>query len=104
MRTSYCKQKNVVTIKLERQEFEDLKYETERDDTDMVWSIIESCDNVIETPERFNIDHLSDLLDEEEEEELMVDEPPIRIDISEESNQWRTGTESIGEFRQNFAD
>ena len=41
MRTSFCKQKNVVTIKLERQEFEDLKYETERDDTNMVWNIIE---------------------------------------------------------------
>ena len=66
MRTSYCKQKNVVTIKLERQEFEDLKYETERDDTNMVWNIIEACDNVIERPERYDIGHLSDILDEEE--------------------------------------
>ena len=89
MRTSYCKQKNVVTIKLERQEFEDLKYETERDDTNMVWNIIEECDNVIERPERYDIGHLSDILDEDEEEE----DPFASCD-----NEWRTGTQTIRDF------
>ena len=74
MRTSYCKQKNVVTIKLERQEFEDLRYETEKNDTGMIWNIIEECVNVIERPEerpeRYNIDHLSYILDEAEDSDL----------------------------------
>ena len=47
MRVSYCRQKDNLTIKLERQEFEDLKYQAERDDNDIIWSIIDRCDGAI---------------------------------------------------------
>ena len=70
MRTSFCKQKEIVTIKLSMDEFRNLEYETERDDTNMVWNIIEECQNAISyvpnraSEDEFDVEDLDDILEE----------------------------------------
>ena len=73
MRTSFCKQNSIVTIKLSMDEFRNLEYETERDDTNMVWNIIEECQNAISyvpnraSEDEFDVEDLDDILEELEE-------------------------------------
>ena len=73
MRTSFCKQKEIVTIRLSMDEFRNLEYETERDDTNMVWNIIEECQNAISyvpnraSEDEFDVEDLDDILEELEE-------------------------------------
>ena len=78
MRASYCKQKEIVTIKLSMDEFETMRNEeAERDEISFIWSIIEECDNAIRSyhsSDSYNINHLSNVLDEEDEE---AEEEPV---------------------------
>ena len=73
MRASYCKQNSIVTIRLSMDEFRNLEYETERDDTNMVWNIIEECQNAISyvpnraSEDEFDVEDLDDILEELEE-------------------------------------
>ena len=73
MRTSFCKQNSIVTIRLSMDEFRNLEYETERDDTNMVWNIIEECQNAISyvpnraSEDEFDVEDLDDILEELEE-------------------------------------
>ena len=54
MRTSYCKQNKMVTIRLSEDEFYTLKNDTENDSPEMVWEIIGQCDNAMSSATRTN--------------------------------------------------